>query len=534
MNLYFIGMCVSMAVYIFIGSLVSRKVKDANDYYVAGRRAPVLLIAGSLIASYTSSGMFMGDAAQCYDGAFSSIILFSGMQSAGYIIGAVFFGRYLRRSGVLTIPEFFGKRFDSKAVRNLAAFTAIVMMSVYLLSVLQGIGTLMTVVTGVDYNVCIVIALVVFTVITVISGSRGVLITDTLMATIFTLALLVSAVIVFSKAGGISAGVAQLVREPETAQMLSWGGKPGALYDKGWENVFWGLNYGIVWMSVCAVGPWQSSRYLMAKDEHTVIKSAPISAVGVFILEFVVGLVAVMVNRFNYNMPDSSHVMIWMAMNLLPKALGVILLTGILAAGISSATTFLSLIGASFANDVITSRNGEASDKSAIRRGQVAMVVVSLLVGVLAILNPPSIFWIMFLGGAVAASAWMPVAFASILSKRVTKAGAFCGMLFGFLGCFALRLYTSLSGGVELPVWLDPSVVGMVLNVVAMVVATALTKVTPAEKSARESLFIMPESEKEPAEIAKTIRWSKASIAVGVVIFAIMMVMWVIPYVSAL
>ena len=38
MNIYFIGMCISMVVYIVIGMLVSRKVKDANDYYVAGRR----------------------------------------------------------------------------------------------------------------------------------------------------------------------------------------------------------------------------------------------------------------------------------------------------------------------------------------------------------------------------------------------------------------------------------------------------------------------------------------------------------------
>lgn len=449
MNVYFIGMCISMALYIAIGLVVSRKVKNANDYYVAGRRAPVALIAGSLIASYTSSGMFMGDAAQCYDGAFSSIILFSGMQSAGYIIGAVFFGRYLRRSGVLTIPEFFSKRFDSRAVRNLAAFTAIVMMSVYLLSVVQGIGTLMTTVTGVNYNVCIVIAMAVFTVITVISGSRGVLITDTLMASVFTAALLVSAGALFSKAGGISQGISRLAADPNTAKMLSWSGKPGALYDKGWENVFWGLNYGIVWMSVCAVGPWQSSRYLMAKDEHTVIKSAPISAIGVFILEFVVGLVAVFVNLFNYDMPDSSHVMIWMSMNMLPKALGVILLTGILAAGISSATTFLSLIGSSFANDVISGRNRNTGDRGTIRRGQIAMIAVSGVVCLLAIFNPPSIFWIMFLGGAVAACAWMPVAFASILSKRVTKAGAFCGMLCGFLGCFCLRLYTSIGGGIS-------------------------------------------------------------------------------------
>lgn len=215
MNVYLIGMFISMMIYVLIGVFVSRRVKDANDYYVAGRRAPVLLIAGSLIASYTSTGMFMGDAAQCYDGAFTSIILFAGMQSAGYVIGGVFFGRYLRRSGVLTIPEFFGKRFVSKNLRKLAAITAIIMMAVYLLSVMQGIGTLMNAVTGLNYNICIIVALAVFTIITVIAGSTGVLITDTLMATLFTAALIISAVVISGKMGGVVYRYRRYCLEPQ-------------------------------------------------------------------------------------------------------------------------------------------------------------------------------------------------------------------------------------------------------------------------------------------------------------------------------
>ena len=527
-NIYFVGMCFSMIIYVLIGVVVSRNVKNANDYYVAGRRAPVLLIAGSLIASYTSTGMFMGDAAQCYDGAFTSIILFAGMQSAGYIIGGVFFGRYLRRSGAMTIPEFFGKRFASKNMRKLAAFTAITMMAVYLLSVMQGIGTLMNAVTGVDYNICIILALIVFTFITVIAGSTGVLITDTLMATLFTTALIVSAFVISNGMGGWYNAIESIASNPNTASYLSWGGKPGVLYETGFENVIWGLSYGVVWMSVCAIGPWQSSRYMMAKDEHTIIKSAPFAAVGVFILEFIVGLVAVMVNNANYMMPDSSRVMIWAAMNLLPTVLGVILLTGVLGAGISSATTFLSLIGASFANDVFYSQG----DKS-INIGRVAMVIVSACVLALALLNPPSIFWIMFLGGAMAATSWMPVAFASIFSKRLTKTGAFCGMLCGFLGCFALRLYTSLTG-VKLPVYLDPSVVGIVCNVIAMVIGTMLTQVTEEEKAEREKLFVIPEAEKKPKEVEHALRWTKYSYLVGVIVFGLMMVFWITPYLNGL
>ena len=92
MNIYFAGMCIAMLFFLGISCLISRKVKNAEDFYVAGRKAPVILIAGSMIASYTSTGMFMGDAAEAYEGALSAMIVFAGMQSAGYILGAEFFG----------------------------------------------------------------------------------------------------------------------------------------------------------------------------------------------------------------------------------------------------------------------------------------------------------------------------------------------------------------------------------------------------------------------------------------------------------
>ena len=61
MNIYFIGMLISMVLYIVLGILISKKVKNVNDFFVAGRQAPTLLIVGSLVASYCSTGLFMGD-----------------------------------------------------------------------------------------------------------------------------------------------------------------------------------------------------------------------------------------------------------------------------------------------------------------------------------------------------------------------------------------------------------------------------------------------------------------------------------------
>ncbi|MBQ3693903.1 MAG: sodium:solute symporter family protein [Synergistaceae bacterium] len=527
MNIYFVGMCISFAVYIIIGLYVSRRVKSVEDYYVAGRRAPLVLIAGSMIASYASTGLFMGDAATSYEGAFSSMVIFSTMQTGGYIVGAIFFGRYIRRSRALTVSEFFGKRFCSPAIKKLAAFTAIVTMIVYLLSVIQGIGTLMSSVTVLSYNTCLFISMIVFTMVTVIGGASGVLITDTLMAGLFTAALIVSSIVIANNSGGWFNALHTLASDSGTSQILSWAGQPGALYDSGTMNVMWGIVYGVVWGSVCMVSPWQSSRYLMAKDEHTVIRSSFISAPGIFLLEFLACMAAVIVRIKNPSIEDSSRVLIWAAMNDMPQLLGIILLTGVLAAGISSATTFLSLAGASFANDILCVRKDRA-----INTGRIIMIIISVIVFAIAVQNSPAIFWVMFFGGAIIAASWMPVAFASILSSRVTRAGAFAGMLAGFLGCFVVRLYTALNS-ITLPPYFDPALIGMVLNFIAMIAVSYFTQVTPEEKAARDELFIIPDSEKNAHEIRKTLAMSKWSFMIGVFVTIFLLVFWVIPYITA-
>lgn len=522
MNIYFIGMVISFIIYLVIGFFISRRVKDANDFYVAGRNAPIQLIVGSMIASYVSTGMFMGDAGEYYSGIFSPMTILATMQVVGYIIGAVFFGRYLRRSQVMTIPEFFGKRFCSEKLRRLATITAIITMTVYLLSVVQGVGTLMYVVTGVDYNICIILAIFVFSIVTVTSGSRGVLITDTLMFSVFTIALVISVFVITGKAGGWYSVVDQL-NHFEIKDLLSWHGNLDYMYPTGVENVIWGVVYGIVWLSVCMVGPWQSSRYLMAKNEHTVVRSSLFSAFGIFALQLLAGMAAVSVNLFHPEMESASHVLIWAAMNILPTLLGVILLTGVLAAGISSATTFLSLVGSSVANDIYRGKG------DSIKIGRLSMVVVSIVVLLLAIFNPPQILWIMYFGGAIVASAWMPVALASVLSKRITKTGAFVGMLVGFVGCFSLKLYSNMAQ-VTLPAICDPVIVGIVLNVIGIINGSALTQVSNEEKKARTALFVIPDEEKYPKEMEKTLKYMKLAPVLGIIVAIVLILVWVVPY----
>lgn len=522
MNIYLIGIFISFIIYLIVGVVIGRKVKTANDFYVAGRRAPMLLIVGSMIASYVSTGLFLGDAAEFYNGLFSPMMILSIMQVVGYIYGAIFFGRYLRRSEVYTIPEFFGKRFHSEAVRKLATITSIIMMIVYLLSVMQGIGTLMSVITGIDYKLCILLSLIVFVFITMFSGAKGVLITDTIMFSLFTGALVIASFLIIKNAGGWNHVVETVTQLADKPGILDWGGNTEYLYPSKVMNVFWGLIYGVVWMSVCMAGPWQSSRYMMAKNEHTIIRSSLYIAFGVFLLELLTGVASVSMNVYTSTYAEPSKILIYASMEVLPTIVGVILLTGVLAAGISSATTFLSLIGSSCANDIYKGK------RNTITISRISMFFVSIIVMILAMTNPPQIRVILYFGGTIVAASWMPACFASILSKRVTKTGIFCGMLAGFIGCFIMKLVPDALG-ISLPVYLDPTVVGIALNLIAMFIGSALTKVTPEEVEARQKLLVVPESEKNPHDIKITKRYVRCTVLLGLIITLTMIFVWVIP-----
>ncbi len=529
MNIYLIGMSVTMIAYVVIGALISRGVKNADDFYVAGRNAPAFLITGSLVASFIGVGLFMGDVGECYSGFFAPIMVAVGVLSVGYILGSVFFGRYLRRSSAITIPQFFGQRFDSPAMHKLATITSTLIMLIYSLSCVQGIGTLMTTVTGLEYKTCIIIAVVAFTLITLASGAKGVLITDTIMFAVFSVATIVGAVIVAEKAGGWIPAVSEMANYQTVPNILSGSGNLDYFYPTATENMIWACGYGIAWMAVLMVAPWQSSRYLMAKNEHAVIRSSILASVSVFIIEFLMCMAGVFTNKLNPNLENPPEALIWASMNMMPTILGIVVLSGVLASGISSATTFLSLISSNIANDVINIKN----EKNKLIFGRVLVLIVGIIICLICVFYPPEIFWITYLGATVVACSWLPTAIASVWSKRVTKTGAFWSMLVGFVISGALKIYTGVMH-ITLPIYFDPFFIGLAAGILALVVGSACTKVTEKEKEERERLFVIPEEEKDQKEVKKTKVLLLASLPLGLIVTIVLLALWVIPYLNGL
>jgi len=151
MNIYVVTIFVSILVYIGIGNYAGRKVKHLDDYIVAGRNASTLMIVGTLVASFTSTNTFLAESGMAYGVNAGGWLLQPPIFAAGYIYGAVFFGRYLRRSRALTVAEFFGSRFNDHRVRLVAGATVIVGIGCYLVAVTQGAALILSELAGIEY-----------------------------------------------------------------------------------------------------------------------------------------------------------------------------------------------------------------------------------------------------------------------------------------------------------------------------------------------------------------------------------------------
>ena len=151
---------------------------------------------------------------------------------------------------------------------------------------------------------------------------------------------------------------------------------------------------------------------------------------------------------------------------------------------------------------------------------------------VIAYFNPPQIFWIMYFGGTVIASAWGIVALASVWMKKMSEASAFWGMLLGFLGCCVVKTWSALTG-TTLPMYLDPFFIGLVLSLVGILIGMKLKPATAENIAKYEQLHVKPESEKDPVEIKKTHRVMWVYMAFGVVLGLVFVFAYAIPYLNA-
>lgn len=532
LDIYSIGVFATFILYIFVGSWAGKKVKNQEDYYVSGRNAPTVLIVGTLVSSFLSTVAYMGETGFSYDGYTIPLLIVAGLNACGYILGALFFGRYLRRSKALTVPEYFGLRFNSRRLQQVAGITTIVGIGGYLVAVTQGASILMAGLLGVDFWVALLIVWFVYTSYTFYSGSPGVLITDTIMFFFFTSVTFIAVPYFFGATGGWTHTIENLAIITQKPGIISWHGLTGAHSYMGTstEVLSWAITMGLVWAAVVAVSPWQSSRYLMAKNEHVTLRSAMIAGTAYLLIYLALHFSAAAINLIDPSITPSEEAYIWAVYHILPPWLGMLVLGGIMAAALSSCCTFLSLVGFAISRDVLSFH---VDEKKALLTSRVTMLFVGLISLVITYFQPPAVMWIGYLAATVFAASWGPMAILSVWSKRITATGATAGMIGGFLAVLIAEASKKWAG-ISFPFWFSPPIIGAVTSFLCIWVGSSLTQVTEEERTYRESLFIIPAEEYDPKEVSITKRYPKIIVSIGVLTILILVCFYAIPYVRSI
>lgn len=175
------------------------------------------------------------------------------------------------------------------------------------------------------------------------------MVNDTVMFFLFSIATYLSFPYIIKSAGGFPDAVTKAANLAERPDLLSWHGitGPAATMGTPWEALAWAVIMGLVWGIVIAVSPWQSSRYLMAKNEHVAIRAGVWATISILTVYLFLHISISTITTIKADIAPTEKVFIWAAMNIVPTWLGVIIVSGIMAAALSSCSSFLQIIGSS-------------------------------------------------------------------------------------------------------------------------------------------------------------------------------------------
>lgn len=533
MNIFFIGVIISILVYLAVGLYAGRQVKGVNDYYVSGRNAPTILIAGTLFASMLSVNGFMGDQAFCYTGNITSLVLLNSLCACGYVFGPLVFGRYLRRSECTTMPEYFGKRYNDPRIRRMSGIITIISLTAYLLACITGVGILMQELTGLSHGICLLLAWFCFTAFTFYSGSKGVVLTDTMMFLVFLLASILAGPYIFNAQGGIGELLNNLMNNPAVPKgLLDYHGN---IAGTGANDVFGAMMYavtmGIIWFITVSVSPWQAGRNLMAKSEHVTFRAGAIAAICTTVFLVFLNIQSISVLNLNPNMEDPQRVLIWAAFQVMPKVIGTLLLAGIMAAGLSSASTFLSVVGFSVTSDIV--QREFKTEKDQLLYSRIIMLLVGIISLVLAYAGLGGVRVISWFASTIIAASWVVPGIGSIVSKKLSATGAFWSMTAGFLGFMVTKCLVGFKIAMFPSIFinfLDPFFIGVFASLLFAVIGSIRHPVKKEEADYRRKLLILPKSEKNPADYKRDRVYGYLLIGFGIATTLFLLFGWALPY----
>ncbi|WP_302626696.1 sodium:solute symporter [uncultured Eubacterium sp.] len=445
------------AVMIFVGFYTRRHATDVNGFVLGGRSVGPWLTAFAFGTSYFSAVIFVGYAGQ-FGWNFGLASTWAGLGNA--FIGSLLAWNVLgRRTRVMTqhvdaktMPDFFGKRFQSTPLKVAASVIVFVFLIPYTASLYNGLSSLFGLVFDIPYWVVIAVMAVLTGIYVIFGGYMATAINDFIQGIImlFGICAVIGAVLVDN--GG-------LLKATETLAAQTG--------DAGWQGAYvaflgpdpLALLFVVILTSLGTWGlPQMVGKFYAIKSEKDIHKGTVISTVFAIIVAggcyFLGGFGRLYSDKVAINEVTGKPLfdtIIPTMLSTLPSLVIAVVIVLVLSASMSTLSSLVLTSSSTFTLDVIK----PASKKEMTEKKQVTImrafivffILISAVIAIFKDAHPEVTFIAQMMGvswGALAGAFLAPFLY-GLYWKGVTKAATVVCFVWG-CGIAIVQLVITLSG----------------------------------------------------------------------------------------
>ena len=278
-------LAVFFGVMIGVGFYTRRHATDVNGFVLGGRSVGPWLTAFAYGTSYFSAVIFVGYAGQFgWKYGIASTWIGIGNALIGSLLAWVVLGRRTRimthHLDSSTMPEFFGKRYDSKALKIAASVIVFLFLIPYTASLYNGLSRLFGMAFHIDYSVCVIVMAVLTGIYVIAGGYMATAINDFIQGIVMLFGIVAVIAAVLKGHGGFLAAL-QGLAEIEDSSVTT---QPGAFAS------FFGPDplglFGVVVLT--SLGTWglpqMVHKFYAIKSEKAINTGAVVSTVFAIIV----------------------------------------------------------------------------------------------------------------------------------------------------------------------------------------------------------------------------------------------------------
>lgn len=471
---------VFFATMIGVGIYSRKYAVDVNGFVLGGRSVGPWLTAFAYGTSYFSAVVFVGYAGQFgYKYGLAATWIGIGNAVIGSLIAWLVLGRRTRimtkHLHAATMPDFFGKRFESDILKIVASLIAFIFLIPYTASVYNGLSRLFAMAFDVPYVVCVIVMAALTCVYVLLGGYMATAINDLIQGIIMIFGIIAVIVAVLNGQGGFMEAVFRLAElESDVPITLGQKGAFTSMFGPDPLNLL-----GVVILT--SLGTWglpqMVHKFYAIRDEKSVKTGTIISTVFAIIISggcyFLGGFGRLFDSPAIYSengaivydaiIPEMLH-------NLPDIMIGIIIVL-VLSASMSTLSSLVLTSSSTLTLDVIKGHIiKELDDKKQLFIMRSFLVLFVVLSVVLAINPPTFIAQLMGISWGALAGAFLAPFLYGLYWKGVTRAGVWAGFLCG-VGITVSNIFMKYIA--------SPINAGAVAMVAGLVVVPVVSLLTP-------------------------------------------------------